>query len=125
MTKPYKTWRAIRANFLYEARRIKVLANNRFIYEYGDPGGGGRKSSYIPTFCEFCDWIGIEKEHIHTYTGDGCGDVEAIDKCPNCNAWEPRRLTTWRKSWVNFWKKIDSYLDPGYQETKTRKQKPL
>ena len=60
----------------------------------------GRHSSPKPMICA-CGWVGPLRWVHHCYQGDGCGDVEPVDRCPRCHRadeLEPvftRRNGTW------------------------------
>lgn len=117
--KLFRAWRVIRANVLYEWIRFRRLAKARFVWEFGDPGHSGRRTSALPHACPHCGWVGLERELIHTYAPvEDC--VEPIDKCPNCESWEPPRLRTWRNRYEANVEKFEAFLDPGYQQRKKR-----
>lgn len=46
----------------------------------------GRRESPEAIRCEECGWGGPLRWAVHTYQGDGCGDVEPVDECPKCGA---------------------------------------
>ena len=43
----------------------------------------GRRESPEPIKCE-CGWAGMIKWLIHTYEGNGHGEVDPVDECPRC-----------------------------------------
>ena len=45
-----------------------------------------RYEDTTPTICNRCGWKGLAKNTIHDYRDDGCGDVEAVDECPECGS---------------------------------------
>lgn len=104
--------RKIRANLLYEAARLRTLIKHRFIYDFGDPAGGGRKRSSIPKECPCCGWIGLEKESKHGYRKVDWDDVEAVDYCPECGAEEPSTMKTVRSQISQFTGRLDVVLAP-------------
>ena len=45
-----------------------------------------RRTSWWPLRCAACGWRGPERWTVHSYKGDGMGDVTPVSECPACNA---------------------------------------
>lgn len=105
--------RIARANFLYEGARFRQLAGHRFVAPpYVQLASGSRRSSYYPTRCECCPWVGLEKEADHTYESDGMGEVDAVDLCPKCKCYTRRMSNTVRATVCRVFDAIDRALAP-------------
>jgi len=48
----------------------------------------GRHDSPKAVTCTECGWAGPLRWMLHSYDGDGCGDVEPVDRCPACGQTE-------------------------------------
>jgi len=46
----------------------------------------GRRESPEPIKCE-CGWAGMTRWLVHTYEGDGHGEVDPVDECPRCGGY--------------------------------------